>query len=73
MTDLPVSKAKEPFNREQLITTYKFLVRCMPRANQYLPLYVLDLLTVFASKCEKNLMTATSKYVFFVVNLIINL
>lgn len=32
----------------------------MPRPNQYLLLYVLDLLSVFARKAEKNLMTATS-------------
>lgn len=32
----------------------------MPRANQYLLLYVLDLLSVFARKSDKNLMTASS-------------
>ena len=32
----------------------------MPRANQYLLLYVLDLLSVFARKSDKNLMTAKS-------------
>ena len=32
----------------------------MPRPNQYLLLYVLDLLSVFARKSDKNLMTATS-------------
>jgi len=32
----------------------------MPRANKYLLLYVLDLLSVFASKADKNLMNATS-------------
>ena len=32
----------------------------MPRANQYLLLYVLDLLSVFARKSDKNLMTPTS-------------
>ena len=34
----------------------------MPRANQYLLLYVLDLLSVFARKSDKNLMTAKSTY-----------
>ncbi len=34
----------------------------MPRANQYLLLYVLDLLSVFARKSDINLMTATSEY-----------
>lgn len=32
----------------------------MPRSNQYLLLYVLDLLSVFARKSDKNLMTAKS-------------
>ena len=32
----------------------------MPRANQYLLLYVLDLLSVFARKSDKNLMTPAS-------------
>ena len=32
----------------------------MPRPNQYLLLYVLDLLSVFARKSDINLMTATS-------------
>lgn len=34
----------------------------MPRANQYLLLYVLDLLSVFARKADKNLMTAKSMH-----------
>lgn len=34
----------------------------MPHANQYLLLYVLDLLSVFSRKAEKNLMTAQSNY-----------
>jgi hypothetical protein len=33
----------------------------MPRANQYLLLYVLDLLSVFARKSDQNLMNATSR------------
>jgi len=37
----------------------------MPRANQYLLLYVLDLLSVFARKSDKNLMTATNLAVIF--------
>ena len=43
-----------------MIATYKRLIRSMPRANQYLLLYVLDLLSVFARKSDKNLMTAKS-------------
>ncbi|THV07248.1 Rho GTPase activation protein [Dendrothele bispora CBS 962.96] len=57
--------AKEPFNQEEVITTYKRLIRQMPRPNQYLLLYVLDLLSVFARKSDKNLMTATNLAVIF--------
>lgn len=57
-----ISKAKEPFNEEQVIATYKSLIRRMPRANQYLLFYVLDLLLVFARKYDKNLMTATRTF-----------
>lgn len=59
----PLGKA--PFNQEEAITTYKRLIRGMPRPNQYLLLYVLDLLSVFARKCDKNLMTATNLAVIF--------
>ena len=51
---------RKPFNHDEVIATYKRLIRRMPRANQYLLLYVLDLLSVFARKSDKNLMTATS-------------
>lgn len=37
----------------------------MPRANQYLLLYILDLLSVFAKKCEVNLMTASNLAMIF--------
>jgi len=37
----------------------------MPRPNQYLLLYVLDLLAVFARKSDKNLMTAANLAVMF--------
>ncbi|KAJ3806056.1 Rho GTPase activation protein [Lentinula aff. lateritia] len=57
--------AKQPFNQEEVIATYKRLIRHMPRANQYLLLYVLDLLSVFARKSDKNLMTATNLAVIF--------
>ena len=43
-----------------MIATYKRLIRSMPRANQYLLLYLLDLLSVFARKSDKNLMTPAS-------------
>jgi len=57
--------ARQPFNQDEVIATYKRLIRAMPRANQYLLLYVLDLLSVFARKSDKNLMTATNLAVIF--------
>jgi len=57
--------AKQPFNQDEAIATYKHLIRSMPRANQYLLLYVLDLLSVFARKSDKNLMTASNLAVIF--------
>uniref|UniRef100_A0A8H8CLS0 pyranose dehydrogenase (acceptor) n=1 Tax=Psilocybe cubensis TaxID=181762 RepID=A0A8H8CLS0_PSICU len=57
--------SKKPFNQEEVISTYKSLIRKMPRPNQYLLLYVLDLLSVFARKSDKNLMTATNLAVIF--------
>ncbi|KAG7089334.1 hypothetical protein E1B28_011028 [Marasmius oreades] len=63
--DFRGAMAKEPFNQEEVITTYKRIIRGMPRPNQYLLLYVLDLLSVFARKSDKNLMTATNLAVIF--------
>ncbi|PSR81566.1 hypothetical protein PHLCEN_2v6332 [Hermanssonia centrifuga] len=57
--------AKKPFNRDEVIARYKRLIRALPRANQYLLLYVLDLLSVFARKSDKNLMTAKNLAVIF--------
>src|SRR6266404_3761266 len=48
--------AKNPYNQEAAIATYKRLIHSMAHANQYLLLYVLDLLSVFARKSNKNLM-----------------
>jgi len=56
---------KQPFNHDEVVTTYKKLITSMPRANQYLLLYVLDLLSVFARKSDKNLMTASNLAVIF--------
>lgn len=55
--------ARKPYREEEVIATYKHLIHRMPRGNQYLLLYVLDLLSVFARKSSKNLMTATSAYI----------
>ena len=46
---------------EDLIPRYKELVQALPPINQYLLLYVLDLLHVFAKNSDKNLMTAASE------------
>jgi hypothetical protein len=45
----------------ETIKTYQHLIAKMPKPNQYLLLYVLDLLSVFARKSEVNLMTAPSE------------
>ena len=45
---------------EKVVAEFKTLIHSMPRGNQYLLLYVLDLLSVFARKSDKNLMTAQS-------------
>jgi len=55
----------KPYNQDEVIKTYKRLIATMPRANQYLLLYVLDLLSVFARKSDKNLMTAQNLAVIF--------
>lgn len=52
---------KIPFKEDEVVASYKSLILRMPRPNQYLLLYVLDLLSVFARKCDKNLMTASSE------------
>ncbi|EGN98845.1 hypothetical protein SERLA73DRAFT_107999 [Serpula lacrymans var. lacrymans S7.3] len=57
--------SKKSSNQDEVISTYKRLIQSMPRANQYLLLYVLDLLSVFARKSDKNLMTATNLAVIF--------
>ncbi|KAL5504217.1 SAC7 [Sanghuangporus vaninii] len=63
------SKFREPLAKkmstDDVIKIYKQLIRSMPPQNQYLLLYVLDLLSVFARKADKNLMTATNLAVIF--------
>ena len=56
--------AKKPFSQEEAIGAYKRLIGQLPLANQYLLLYVLDLLTVFAKKSDKNMMPAASTFSF---------
>ncbi|KAF9467979.1 Rho GTPase activation protein [Collybia nuda] len=57
--------ARPHYNQNEVIATYKRLIREMPPPNQYLLLYVLDLLSVFARKADKNLMTAPNLAVIF--------
>ncbi|CAE6485388.1 unnamed protein product [Rhizoctonia solani] len=52
-------------SENDVIQTYRKLIKEMPRANQYLLLYVLDLLSVFARKSDKNLMTESNLAVIF--------
>lgn len=46
---------------EQKIREFKRLIRRMPAENQFLLLYVLDLLGIFAKESDKNLMNAASE------------
>jgi hypothetical protein len=57
--------AREPVDQDEAIATYRRLIRQLPRANQYLLLYVLDLLSVFARKADKNRMDAANLAVIF--------
>jgi len=57
--------SKIPYNQDECIQTFKRLIRSMPRGNQYLLLYILDLLSVFARKSDQNLMTAANLAVIF--------
>lgn len=56
---------KEPFDVRAAIKTYRLLITSSPPANQYLLLYVLDLLAVFARASDKNLMPASNLAVIF--------
>lgn len=56
-----------------MILIYRKLIKDMPRANQYLLLYVLDLLSVFARKADKNLMTESSGWLAPALLLILTL
>ena len=58
-------RAKENFDKEGAIKTYRLLISSMPSASQYLLLYVLDLLAVFARKSDKNLMPSSNLAVIF--------
>ncbi|EUC64936.1 phospholipase/carboxylesterase [Rhizoctonia solani AG-3 Rhs1AP] len=65
LPDAYVTLATKSKGEAEVIQTYRKLIREMPRANQYLLLYVLDLLSVFARKSDKNLMTESNLAVIF--------
>ena len=46
---------------DEIIHLYKQLIQMMPRANQYLLLYLLDLFSVFARKAKINMTSASGK------------
>lgn len=50
---------------DQKIREYKHLIRQMPLENQYLLLYLLDLLGIFSRESDKNLMTSANLAVIF--------
>ena len=52
--------ADDPAKQKTAVEAYSALIKRLPVPNKYLLLYVLDLLSVFEKKSDKNLMTATS-------------
>ena len=53
------------FDHDAAIRTYQRLITELPPLNRQLLLYILDLLAVFASKSEKNLMTSPNLSAIF--------
>ncbi|OAX79094.1 hypothetical protein ACJ72_06590, partial [Emergomyces africanus] len=56
---------EEPFDHAKAVVTYQQLIKELPPLNRQLLLYILDLLTVFASKSEINRMTAANLSAIF--------
>ena len=54
--------AEDAAKQREAVEAYSALIKRLPVPNKYLLLYVLDLLSVFEKKSDKNLMTATSKH-----------
>ena len=63
LASLPSAPSAE--DTAEAVEQYKALIRSMPAVNQYLLLYVLDLLSVFARKSEINLMTTANLAMIF--------
>ncbi|WFD34713.1 GTPase activating protein (GAP) for Rho1p [Malassezia cuniculi] len=53
------------FEKKNAVRTYRLLITSCPPANQYLLLYVLDLLAVFAHKSDVNRMSAENLAIIF--------
>lgn len=58
------------FNRQEAVLAYQKLIKELPPLNRQLLLYILDLLTVFASKSDLNRMTAANLAAIFQPGLI---
>lgn len=61
----PLTQDPSSFNVESAIKTYQNLIQQLPDLNRQLLLYILDLLAVFASKSEHNLMDAANLAAIF--------
>ncbi|WEW57341.1 GTPase activating protein (GAP) for Rho1p [Emydomyces testavorans] len=59
------SDTTETFSREEAVVAYQQLIKELPPLNRQLLLYILDLLTVFASKSDFNRMTAANLAAIF--------
>ncbi|OAV98322.1 hypothetical protein PTTG_25745 [Puccinia triticina 1-1 BBBD Race 1] len=63
--DLKGVLAKFEGDQPKQIKLFKSLISTLSPSGQYLLLYLLDLLAVFANRCDKNLMTANNLAVVF--------
>lgn len=66
----PLQCAPEHFDAHAAIRSYQALIGKLPALNRQLLLYILDLLAVFASKSEQNLMNASNLAAIFQPGLI---
>ncbi|KAI5793072.1 hypothetical protein EDC01DRAFT_630071 [Geopyxis carbonaria] len=66
----PLTVNPKVFDVSEAIRIYQQLIKELPPLNRQLLLYILDLLAVFASKAELNLMTATNLAAIFQPGLI---
>ena len=64
-TDGTIPEIGPDFDHEKAIVTYQQLITEVPALNRQLLLYILDLLAVFASKSDINLMTSANLSAIF--------